>query len=112
MLYIFQHYTFFFTQRETCKSLYLTLTDFLNLREAACSGQQIFAVRGGDYVQTGVVAGISLGQFLGQKVVFWGILGQKRTYEDRASSYNLEMQLFVIYRRIHALGRSFSILEN
>ncbi|EFP4424374.1 hypothetical protein H1F79_005031 [Salmonella enterica] len=83
-----------------------------NLREAACIGQQIFAVRGGDYAQTGVVAGISLGQFLGQKVVFWGILGQKRTYEDRASLYNLEMQPFVIYRRIHALGRSFSILEN
>ncbi|EHD9191467.1 hypothetical protein Q2589_004575 [Salmonella enterica] len=48
----------------------------------------------------------------GAKSGFLGILGQKRTYEDRASSYNHEMQLIVIYRRIYALGRSFSILEN
>lgn len=52
---------------------------FFNLREAACSGQQIFAVRGGNYTQTGVVAGKSLGHV-------WGTSGTFLVGEVRLSS--------------------------
>ncbi|ENU7737167.1 hypothetical protein ACE3YX_003795 [Salmonella enterica] len=43
---------------------------FLNLREAAYSGQQVFAVRGGKPCAKGVVAGISLGHVWGTSGTF------------------------------------------